>query len=72
VTAFINPLGQVVKILPIKEVGYINGEVGPKVRTTFYTRYGDVLPKTALVVLIASFFFSLYLLIKKQSSHKKP
>jgi len=72
VTAFINPHGQVVKILPIKEVGYINGEVGPKARTTFYTRYGDVLPKIALVVLIASFFFSLYLLIKKPSSHKKP
>jgi apolipoprotein N-acyltransferase len=71
VTAFINPHGQVVKILPIKEVGYINGEVGPKVRTTFYTRYGDVLPKIALVVLIASFFFSLYLLVKKPSSQKK-
>jgi len=71
VTAFINPHGQVVKILPIKEVGFISGEIGPKVRSTLYTRFGDVLPKIGLAVLIASFLFSLFLLVKKPSWMKK-
>jgi apolipoprotein N-acyltransferase len=71
VTAFINPHGQVVSMLPIKEVGYLTGEVTPRVKTTLYTRYGDVLPKAGLVVLIVSFLFSLFLLVRKPSAGKK-
>ena len=65
VTAVTNPHGEVVNILPIKEVGYINEEIGPKVRTTFYTKYGDILPRISVAVLIISFIFSIYLLIRK-------
>jgi apolipoprotein N-acyltransferase len=71
VTAFINPHGEVVKILPIKEVGYIVGEVGSRVRTTFYTKYGDILPKTSLAVFGFSFIFSVIILVRRPSSRKK-
>ena len=67
VTAFINPYGEVVKILPIKETGYLIGEVGPRMRPTFYTRYGDILPKISIAVLIIAFVFSLFLSIKMRS-----
>ncbi len=65
VTAIINPHGEVVKILPIKETGYLTGEVGPKVRTTFYTKYGDILPGISLAVLVISFIFSIIFFIRK-------
>jgi len=70
VTAFINPHGEVVKILPIKEAGYITEEIGPKVRSTFYTSYGDTLPRISLAVLAISFIFSIFLLIKHPSRVK--
>jgi apolipoprotein N-acyltransferase len=70
VTAFINPYGEVVKMLPIKELGYLTGTIGPKVRTTIYTRFGDILPRISLVVLGASFVFSIFLLSKKQVQRK--
>jgi apolipoprotein N-acyltransferase len=50
VTAFIDPRGKVVKALPIGEAGYLVGEVGPKERSTMYTRYGEILPKASLFV----------------------
>jgi len=71
VTAFINPYGEVVKMLPIKELGYLTGTIGPKVRTTIYTRFGDILPRISLAVLGASFVFSIFLLSIKQVQ-KKP
>jgi len=71
VTAFIDPHGKVAESLPIKEVGYITGEIGPKVRTTFYTKYGDILPKISLAVLISSFIFSIFLLAKTPPTKKK-
>ena len=61
VTAIINPHGEVVKIIPIKETGYLSGTVGPKVRETFYTKHGDILPKISIAVLIISFAFSIFL-----------
>jgi len=64
VTALINPHGEVVKILPIKNIGYLVGSVGPKGKTTFYTKYGNILPKLSLVVLAISFVFGVFLLIK--------
>jgi len=70
VTAFINPHGEVVKILPIKELGYLTGEIGPKVRTTIYTRFGDILPRISLAVLGASFVFSIFLVSRKQVQQK--
>lgn len=63
VTAFINPRGEVVKILPIKEEGYLVGEVGPRARETFYTRNGDILPKVSVWILGLSFAGSLYTLV---------
>ena len=71
VTAFIDPHGKVAESLPIKEVGYITGEIGPKVRTTFYTKYGDILPKISIVVLISSFIFSIFLLVRTPPMKKK-
>ncbi len=71
VTAFIDPYGKVVEALPIKEVGFITGEIGPKVRTTFYTKYGDILPKISLAVLISSFIFSIFLLARTPPPKKK-
>lgn len=70
VTAFVNPHGEVVKILPIKELGYLTGEIGPKVRTTIYTKFGDILPRISLVVLGVSFVFSIFLLSRKQVQQK--
>jgi apolipoprotein N-acyltransferase len=72
VTAFINPHGEVVKILPIKEVGYIVGEVSSRVRSTFYTKYGDILPKTSLVIFGLSFIFSVIILARKPHAMEKP
>ena len=70
VTAIINPHGEVVKIIPIKETGYLSGTVGPRVRETFYTKYGDILPKISIAVLIISFVFSIFLLIKRRERTK--
>ena len=70
VTAFINPHGEIAEILPIKELGYINERIGPKVRTTLYTKSGDILPRLSLAVLIFSSIFSLYLLIKNKKQLK--
>jgi apolipoprotein N-acyltransferase len=67
VTAIINPHGMIVKILPIKETGYLVGEVGPRVKTTFYTKYGDILPRVSLAVLCASLLFSIIVLIKRRN-----
>ncbi|MBN2324726.1 MAG: apolipoprotein N-acyltransferase [Spirochaetes bacterium] len=64
VTAIINPRGEVVKILPIKEEGYLVGEVGERVRETFYTRNGDILPKVSVWILGLSFAGSVYMLIR--------
>jgi apolipoprotein N-acyltransferase len=66
VTAIINPHGEVVKIIPIKETGYLTGSVGPKIRDTFYTKHGDILPKVSVAVLVISFVFSIYILIKRR------
>ena len=63
VTAFIDPYGRVVSILPIKETGYLIGEVGPKTRVTFYTRFGNILPKLSVAVLIISFVSSIIFLV---------
>ena len=71
VTAFINPHGEVIKILPIKEEGYLVGEVGGRVRETFYTRYGDILPKTGLFVLGLSFIGALLILIGQERKNRK-
>lgn len=71
VTAFINPHGEVVKILPIKEEGYLVGEVGGKVRSTFYTRYGDILPKVSLWILGLSFVGSVFIHLKPPGKKKK-
>ena len=65
VTAIVDPRGRVVDILPIKEAGYLVGEIGPKEKTTFYTRAGDLLPRTALAVLVLSFIGSLVVLIRR-------
>ena len=70
VTAFTNPHGEVVQSLPIKELGYLTDEIGPKVRTTFYTRFGDILPTISLIVLGASFIFSIFLLSRKQARQR--
>ncbi len=59
VTAFINPDGIVVKSLPIKKTGYLIGVVGPKMYTTVYTRYGDVLPKATSILTIILILFSI-------------
>jgi apolipoprotein N-acyltransferase len=64
VTAIIDPYGRVVSILPIKEAGYLIGEVGPRVRTTFYTRYGNILPIASLVILIVTFITSIVFLLR--------
>jgi apolipoprotein N-acyltransferase len=71
VTAFINPRGEVVKILPIKEEGYLVGEVGGKVRTTFYTRFGDILPKISLWILGLSFAGSIFILVRPSRMKRK-
>jgi apolipoprotein N-acyltransferase len=65
VTAITDPYGRVVKILPIKETGYLIGEVGPRLRTTFYTRHGNLLPIAALVVLVTSFISSIVFLLRR-------
>jgi apolipoprotein N-acyltransferase len=62
VTAFIDPYGRVVSILPIKETGYLIGEVGPKIRHTFYTRYGNILPILSLVITCISLVSSIVFL----------
>jgi len=72
VTAIINPYGEVVNILPIKEVGCLIGEVGAKARETFYTTNGDILPRISVAVLFISFVYSVICLLKekKQITHK--
>ena len=67
VTAVIDPYGRVVSILPIKETGYLIEEVGPKIRQSFYSRYGNILPKLSIAVLIISFIFSIVFLAKGRS-----
>jgi apolipoprotein N-acyltransferase len=68
VTAIVDPYGRVVSILPIKEVGYLIGEVGPRLRTTFYTRFGNILPIIGLVVLTVTLFASIVFVLKKQAA----
>jgi len=65
VTAIIDPYGRIVKILPIKETGYLIGEVGPRLRTTFYTRHGNMLPIASIVILIVTFISSVVLIMKR-------
>lgn len=60
VTAFIDPRGVVIDMLPIKETGFLIGEVGPRARETFYTRHGNVLPSVSLGVLALSLCFGIY------------
>lgn len=61
VTAFVSPHGEVVKILPIKEVGFLAGEVGPRAHKTFYTKNGDILPSIGLVISGIALLFSIFL-----------
>ncbi|MFW6138018.1 MAG: apolipoprotein N-acyltransferase [Spirochaetota bacterium] len=70
VTAIINPHGRVVKILPIKKEGYLTGTIGPRARQTFFTRYGNILPRISLVVLGISFVFSVIILTRSSYSVK--
>ena len=70
VTAIVNPHGEVVNIIPIKEIGFLSGTVGPRVKETFYTKHGDILPKISIAVLIISFAFSIFLLIKRRERAK--
>jgi hypothetical protein len=39
------------------------GEVGPRVKTTFYTKYGNVLPTASIIILAVSFLASLVVLV---------
>jgi len=71
VTAIIDPYGRVVSILPIKETGYLIGEVGPRIRRTFYTQYGNILPKLSLAILIISFISSIVLLARDRSANTR-
>jgi apolipoprotein N-acyltransferase len=69
VTAFINPYGIVEKMLPIQKPGYLVGEIGPKASATLYTRYGNTLPWLSIVVMGASFVFSIILLVRRRKSY---
>jgi len=71
VTAIINPYGKVVDILPIQEVGYLVGEVGGRVRETFYTSYGDILPRISVAFLIISFIYAVIYLVREKKLNKK-
>jgi apolipoprotein N-acyltransferase len=70
VTAFIDPHGRIVSILPIKETGYLIGEVGPPLRTTFYTRHGALLPVTSVVILVAAVSLSIFFMATGRGSDR--
>jgi len=72
VTAFIDPHGIVREILPIKKVGYLVGTVGPRGKTTFYTKHGNILPKLSLAVCLASFIWGIFILIRSKSIPHHP
>jgi apolipoprotein N-acyltransferase len=67
VTAFVNPHGEVTGILPIGEAGSLVGEAGPKAGDTFYTKYGDILPKLGIAALAFSLAVSVATLFKRTS-----
>jgi hypothetical protein len=47
------------------------GEVGPRLRETFYTRHGGILPKISVAVLIISFLSSIVVLMKWSAMTKR-
>jgi apolipoprotein N-acyltransferase len=53
ITAFINPLGQVVAASPIFVPRVVQGTVIPRSQMTLYSRYGDVFAWACLVLCIA-------------------
>ncbi len=73
VTAFIDPHGIVQEELPIKKVGYLVGTVGPRVKTTFYTKHGNILPKLSVAVCLTAFIWGIIILVKNTSTpqHRK-
>ncbi len=72
VTAFIDPHGIVQKILPIKKVGCLIGTVGPRGKTTFYTKHGNVLPKLSVIVSLVSFIWGIIILVRSKSILQHP
>lgn len=67
VTAFIDPHGIVQESLPIKEVGYLIGTVGPRERITFYTKHGNMLPKASTIITLISLIWGIVVLSRKKS-----
>jgi apolipoprotein N-acyltransferase len=50
-------------MIPIKKTGYLIGEVGPRIRETFYTRHGNILPAASLAVIVLALGFGIFLLV---------
>ncbi|MBO6213004.1 apolipoprotein N-acyltransferase [Algoriella xinjiangensis] len=51
VSAFVNQRGDIMKSLPYGEQGALNGTVLMNSELTFYTKYGDVLARVALLIM---------------------
>lgn len=51
ISAFVNQRGDIMKSLPYGERGAINGTVLMNSKLTFYTKYGDVIARVALLIM---------------------
>lgn len=60
ISAFIDQTGKITKQLGYGEHGTLKGIVNKNDRLTFYTKYGDFIPKTALIPAILLLLFSFF------------
>ena len=51
ISAFVNQRGDIMKSLPYGEQGALNGTILMNSELTFYTKYGDVIARIALLVM---------------------
>ena len=59
ISGIIDPYGRIIKQTPIFKKALVIGEIAPSTYTTFYIRYGDVLPLCSLFMVIFVLIYSL-------------
>ncbi len=76
ISAFINQRGDIIKELGYEKRGALKGEINLNSQLTFYTKYGDLLARLALILggIILAYSISKIIMsrLKKKNSYTKP
>ncbi len=69
ISGIIDPFGRIVSKSELMTQTYLTGNITPSQKLTFYTKFGDVLPRASLTLAV---IFLILALTKRKNERKKP